>query len=82
MYQMEKLIRGCQFLGSLQDHDMVYGDGLTTREDKDSRLFFSQHQPKVISLHSKIRHRPQQKSIIPHITLVAFVASVAMFITD
>lgn len=64
------------------DYDMVYGDGLTTREEKDSRLFFSQHQPKVISLHSKIRHRPQQKSIIPHITLVAFVASVAMFITD
>ena len=44
--------------------------------------FFSQHQPKVISLHTKIRHRPQQKSIIPHITLVAFVASVALFITD
>ena len=43
------------------DYDMVYGDGLTTREEKDSRLFFSQHQPNGICWHSKIRHRPQQK---------------------
>ncbi len=58
--------------------------GLWVRTDHQGRkrfeiAFFWQHQPKVISLHSKIRHRPQQKSIIPHITLVAFVA---MLITD
>ena len=63
------------------DFNMVYGDGLTTREEKDSRLLLGNTNP-MVSVGIVKYETTLSKKIISYITPVAFVASVAMSIND